>query len=229
MALLLAVPLFLPGNLLANHQSNPQIDYTHWYGNGKRFVKVITTLPTGYDDQVLQVLGWWRKSGAFRFKVFRGNDNGSCRLPRDGFVKICQEANPRDGGNTQVSYKDRHIVSAVARINMYSEGYFLTTLCHEFGHALGLLHQPERSNSCMSYPVNFQTDLRPNAHDYRTLRRIAGHKDNKPSYSYEFDPPQSPYPSPAPAPSPEPTPSPTSTSASSSPLRIAPAPRAAAR
>ncbi|MGH2739794.1 MAG: hypothetical protein ACRDH6_04825 [Actinomycetota bacterium] len=201
-ALLLALALFLPGRLLANHQQQPGVDYQHWKGNGKRVVKVITTLPTSYDDWVLQVLGWWRKSNAFRFKLFRGGDNGTCTLPKDGYVKICQEANPRDGGNTQLSYNDRHVVSAVARINMYSEGYFLTTLCHEFGHALGLLHQPESSNSCLSYPVNFQTDLRPNQHDYRTLRRIQHHKDNKPSYQYDFDPPQSPYPSPEPSPSP---------------------------
>ncbi|MGH2739793.1 MAG: hypothetical protein ACRDH6_04820 [Actinomycetota bacterium] len=171
LAVLLALPL-----LISSHQQNERIGYPHWEGDGVRTMTVLTTLSSDYDKWTKRVLRTWRKSGLVAFFLVHGADDGTCGMPPDGYIKICRERNPNGAGSAQVGYKDRHIGAAVARINVSKKRHFIITLCHEVGHTLGLAHQPAGSGTCLTQSPTWY-DIKPNAHDFETLRQIQDHND----------------------------------------------------
>lgn len=174
---LLAIAILASTLLVAYHQNpDPLLRYPHWDGSGVRTIAVVTTLDPSYTRWTNRVLRWWEASGVVDFILQQGVDDGRCELPSSD-IKICRQPNTNDPGSSQVAWQASHFYAAAVRVNLQWKRGFLTVLCHELGHALGLKHQNELSRSCLSNPTDLWYDRKPDAHDFETLSQIYGHRD----------------------------------------------------
>ena len=135
----------------------------------------------------------WRRSRVVRPKVVGGNTNPRTCRPDRGRVEVCNARYGQTGwlGIAAVWVKGKHITRAAVLMN---DTYFdqraydsdiarRHVLCQEIGHTLGLDHY--RGRSCMDdrrglFDRGF---MRPSGHDYRQLRRVYQHTDNRTSVS----------------------------------------------
>lgn len=102
---------------------------------------------------------------------------------KKGNIVIMESSKISSLGHTDVSVdKNGHITGAKVYLNTalleaYGPAAAAQILCHELGHALGLVHTEIDTDTCMNDTIWPGTATSPNAHDAEQLNLIYGHQD----------------------------------------------------
>lgn len=146
----------------------------HWPGSEARQVEVVDALPTRLASKVERALADWERSGVVTFLVRRDGSEDCDSLP-DGVVRLCWRSGLRSDGEATTASYDEHITSALVAIEVQGAKRARAVLCHEVGHALGLVHRSS-GKTCMTHPIDprFAT---PDELDFQTLRSVYSHSD----------------------------------------------------
>ena len=123
------------------------------------------------------VASWKRAFPRLRYRIVH-RPSRRCDGAPDRIV-ICEVAFRSDwAGLTATRKKDHTILSSVVRVSRTATGevwqgtislYDMQTLCHEFGHALGLSHNQHPRTSCVA---NGSTRLTPGPFDRQSLKLL---------------------------------------------------------
>ncbi len=123
------------------------------------------------------VAAWKRVFPRLQYRVVH-RPGRPCRNEPDRIV-ICEVTyRPAYAGVTVTHTQQHTIGSSVIRVSRTAAGevwrgsitrYDMQTLCHEFGHALGLTHNPHPTTSCVA---NGSTRITPGPFDRGSLRLL---------------------------------------------------------
>mmetsp|Transcript_8360 Transcript_8360/g.12127 ORF Transcript_8360/g.12127 Transcript_8360/m.12127 type:complete len:364 (+) Transcript_8360:121-1212(+) len=153
-------------------------------------LEVLNALNPKWDVTFYLALHEWNSgSDVIDLTVTRVQTQASCKEAL-GYLKVCNgdygATNWR--GLNEVLMKDGYIIASVARMNEYylstaSEARQHYTMCHEFGHGLGLGHTDESYNNtdlgnCMDYTNFPENNMQPNWMNFNTLQQIYGPSPN---------------------------------------------------
>jgi hypothetical protein len=123
------------------------------------------------------VSAWHRVFPKLKYRVI--HRPGRRCAPKPGRIIICAVSfRTQWAGLTSVGWQGHKINSGLVRVSRTPKGtkwrgkitlYDLQTLCHEFGHALGLTHNPHPEQSCVA---NGSTRTTPGSYDRNSLRLL---------------------------------------------------------
>ena len=191
MALALVAVLVASPMMLTTRASNADLNGAHWARNTSPFTLRVSANLTGkWRKHATRAARDWSKSGVVKMRVVnsRGGNRRVCQ-PRNGQVELC---NAKFGENGWLGLSriwidsNNHIVKASITLN---DTYFNQapykkakarqhTMCHEFGHVLGLDHNGQKS--CMNDSHrSVMRDAKPSKQDFNRLKKLYRHKDRK--------------------------------------------------
>jgi hypothetical protein len=155
--------------LAPNASATPLLGFT-WAGSAPVVVPVYDeTHPRNVGMSKLEwrhflrnVLHQWEASGAVDFRITR--DKVGCSAMVHGVV-MCDNLDPLTqapyftaGEMVDLDTIETGYVRYAAPMQYATRSYYRAILCHEFGHSLGLAHDPAGSQSCMSGEAAYPSD-----------------------------------------------------------------------
>ena len=79
-------------------------------------------------------------------------------------------------GDARHTYREEHIVHVQIALRQHTS-WKPVIACHELGHALGLWHRAQNSNSCLVPIIGPNTNPNPDEHDYKEVNKLHDHRD----------------------------------------------------
>lgn len=166
----------------------------HWPTDG-RGIAVINQAGPQYSDFIAHTVNKWRMASAAhrtaRFPQgpialrYEYGGPGKCMdgyTPPKGEIVVCArnrivKSEPGVVGLAVLRPQGGHIRSAQVYFDpAQPRGLWMTILCHEVGHALGLGHREAGTRSCMQTPARASASD-PDGHDADHLRAVHDHLD----------------------------------------------------
>ena len=189
---MLAVVALLALPLAARATEDPgSFDGRHWGSRRVPFtIGVGDNVGSRWWSYLSRSTRQWSDSGTVTMQIIEGSSGRKTCDHVNGRIEVCTGDYGDTGwlGLTRVKLQGEFFVAVTVQMNDYyfeeRGGIYNTrkarvhTMCHELGHALGLPHPEDASQSCVNDSLDLlEKTLRPTSNDFRELRKLYGDGD----------------------------------------------------